>query len=84
MVMGKLGDENYACAKVNGDIRIIDRDGKEHHVPAPGASGKIYVNDQKIIWFCGNSQQDWDPPNGTDYIVVSRKPNGAGVVEYYD
>jgi hypothetical protein len=81
--MPKLSSENYACAAVNGPIRIIDRDGTEHNVAAPGSSGKIYVNDQKIIWYCGNSQQDWAPEAATDYIIVSRKDNGAGVVEYY-
>lgn len=80
----KLSDEGYACnAKTNGDIRIIDRNGNEHRVSASSTSGKIYVNAKKIIWYCGNSNQDWAPPAGTDYIIVSRKPNGAGLVEYY-
>ena len=79
----KISDENFACSRQNGDIRVIDIQGKEHRVPVNGSVGRIPVNDSDIVWYCGNSEENWSPPRGTDFINVSRKESGAGTVEYY-
>src|SRR5262245_8912522 len=46
---GYLSSERFACDR-NSVVRIIDKDGNEHNIAAPGSSnGPIYVNDRKII-----------------------------------
>ena len=58
-----LRDERFPCAKVNGNVRIIDRFGRSHSVPLGGSEGEITVTNEPIPWHCGGGgAQDWSPP----------------------
>jgi hypothetical protein len=82
--MDYLGDERFACSKVNGHVRIIDRFGRSHLVPPCGSEGGIPVTDAPIPWHCGGGgAQDWSPPTGCTHISVTRAENGAGHIQYF-
>lgn len=82
--MDYLGDERFACSRVNGHVRIIDRFGRSHLVPPGGSAGEIPVTDAPIPWHCGGGgAQDWSPPSGSTHISVTRAENGAGYVQYF-
>lgn len=39
--MDYLGDKRFACSKVKGHVRIVDRFGRSHLVPPCGSEGEF-------------------------------------------
>jgi hypothetical protein len=76
----EISKEKFAC---NADTITIETAKGKVELKKNSESALLPIRDSKIKWWCGNADEDWAAPAGTEYIVVSRGPRGAGNVVYY-
>jgi hypothetical protein len=76
----EISEEKFAC---NCDVIKISTAKGRVEVKKDSDSELLPVRGRTIRWWCEAAYEDWQAPEGTQYIVVSRGPRGAGTVIYY-